>query len=860
MPGVRLLKVTAVACGMLPLVKHIPPSEQATAEELDVADMVRRLGQILAARLDCDFTRRMVAGTPDNDLVAFLRVCAQLQLRPTLVEIRDGDDDTEDDAGDEGLPRRTWGDVIASTPDDETASPDVWLEESDLREKVAALLATLSPREERIVRMRFGIGDDRAREHTLEEIGQSLGLTRERIRQLEKRALVTLALRAWRNGLRPYLFPTIRACDAPKLPRPEGYLRAALEAEGTGAAPEIQIGKNEVAARERARAAEFVARERARAAEILARAWKKHADVKRFVAAEKAALQDYVASKNAARKAAEMEAAANAVVEDLIRNASATPGGPIDTYRIELEQGWALIKRADSESKLATAIAARKSYEAAQRATQEAAGIARVSELDVSEAIAAAERAQLEATKLIENERRAAGAADTTSPDFDDWMAELQTKLATKKAEREAQAAAKDAERLAKVAAEQAEREAREAAKQAEREARAAAVEAAKREAKAAAKRARREAKRAARKAKIRAEKARRKIELAATKDAERLAKATAKRAERAAREAAKQEAKAAARKARIQAELSELRIALERQAWAVAKQAEREAKAAAKQAEREAREEAKKTEREAAAMEAAKREAAKVATKQAEREAREAAKQAEREAKAAAKQAEREAREEAKQAEREARAAAKKAEREAREEAKKTEREARAAAAEAAKLQAKRAARKAKIQAEEAKRKSRLAAAKEAERQAKAQAERESREATKRAERDVKAKAESERRSLARAMREKDQAKRMSLTEFAQTAVVRRDAAVQLLKTHHLKKAASSDTRIDRRSAEKFIGRFVSVGEIRRFPHGKETEMLLNLAKVPPAVVLRKSGAVFYQRDYVMRVSAALC
>ena len=139
LPGVRLLKVTAVACGMLPLVKHIPPSEQATAEELDVADMVRRLGQILAARLDCDFTRRMVAGTPDNDLVAFLRVCAQLQLRPTLVEIRDGDDDTEDDAGDEGLPPPPWGDVIAYTPDHETARPDVWLEESDLREKVAAM-------------------------------------------------------------------------------------------------------------------------------------------------------------------------------------------------------------------------------------------------------------------------------------------------------------------------------------------------------------------------------------------------------------------------------------------------------------------------------------------------------------------------------------------------------------------------------------------------------------------------------------------------------------------------------------------------------------------------------------------------
>lgn len=55
------------------------------------------------------------------------------------------------------------------------------------REKTAAVLRTIPPREERIIKMRFGLGD--ASEHTLEEIGQHYKLTRERIRQIEAKAL-----------------------------------------------------------------------------------------------------------------------------------------------------------------------------------------------------------------------------------------------------------------------------------------------------------------------------------------------------------------------------------------------------------------------------------------------------------------------------------------------------------------------------------------------------------------------------------------------------------------------------------------------------------------------------------------------
>ncbi len=57
-------------------------------------------------------------------------------------------------------------------------------------QKVRKVLSTLSPREEKIIRMRFGIGEKS--EYTLEEVGRNFGLTRERIRQIEKEALKKL--------------------------------------------------------------------------------------------------------------------------------------------------------------------------------------------------------------------------------------------------------------------------------------------------------------------------------------------------------------------------------------------------------------------------------------------------------------------------------------------------------------------------------------------------------------------------------------------------------------------------------------------------------------------------------------------
>ncbi len=57
----------------------------------------------------------------------------------------------------------------------------------NLKEQTDAVLKTLTPREEKVLRMRFGIGE--GSDHTLEEVGQNFEVTRERIRQIEAKAL-----------------------------------------------------------------------------------------------------------------------------------------------------------------------------------------------------------------------------------------------------------------------------------------------------------------------------------------------------------------------------------------------------------------------------------------------------------------------------------------------------------------------------------------------------------------------------------------------------------------------------------------------------------------------------------------------
>ena len=76
------------------------------------------------------------------------------------------------------------GDFI---PDDEAPAPDEAAAFTLLREQLMGVLSTLTPREEKVLRLRFGLDDGRAR--TLEEVGKEFKVTRERIRQIEAKAL-----------------------------------------------------------------------------------------------------------------------------------------------------------------------------------------------------------------------------------------------------------------------------------------------------------------------------------------------------------------------------------------------------------------------------------------------------------------------------------------------------------------------------------------------------------------------------------------------------------------------------------------------------------------------------------------------
>jgi RNA polymerase primary sigma factor len=87
--------------------------------------------------------------------------------------------------------------------DDSSPAPIQSAYEHLLKEKMEEVLATLTPREARILRLRFGLRDGRS--YTLEEVGQKFGLTRERIRQIEGKALRRLRHPRRSRQLKEYL-------------------------------------------------------------------------------------------------------------------------------------------------------------------------------------------------------------------------------------------------------------------------------------------------------------------------------------------------------------------------------------------------------------------------------------------------------------------------------------------------------------------------------------------------------------------------------------------------------------------------------------------------------------------------------
>ncbi len=102
---------------------------------------------------------------------------------------RDGDDEES-----------VLGDFVE---DSERDSPEDGTANQSLKEQIAEILTTLSEREQKIIRLRFGIGGGRS--HTLEEVGNEFSVTRERIRQIEAKALSKLRKHKQTKKLHGYL-------------------------------------------------------------------------------------------------------------------------------------------------------------------------------------------------------------------------------------------------------------------------------------------------------------------------------------------------------------------------------------------------------------------------------------------------------------------------------------------------------------------------------------------------------------------------------------------------------------------------------------------------------------------------------
>ncbi|WP_447581969.1 RNA polymerase sigma factor RpoD [Anaplasma marginale] len=103
-----------------------------------------------------------------------IRKVMKIVKDPVSLESPIGDDDSS-----------TFGDCIE---DKRAVKPENAAVLADLREITTKVLSTLTPKEERILRMRFGIGKG-GKDHTLEEVGKLFNVTRERIRQIEAKAL-----------------------------------------------------------------------------------------------------------------------------------------------------------------------------------------------------------------------------------------------------------------------------------------------------------------------------------------------------------------------------------------------------------------------------------------------------------------------------------------------------------------------------------------------------------------------------------------------------------------------------------------------------------------------------------------------
>jgi len=148
---------------------------------------IKRAQRLLTARLGRSPTVSELARELEWT-EAMVRLTLERQPRPVSLDVRVGRDQETD-----------LGDLL----EDSHATPEETLAREELHEALQSLLEELSSREALVIRQRFGLEDDTPR--TLTEIGESLHLSRERVRQIESRALLKLRQPRHRSRMRDHL-------------------------------------------------------------------------------------------------------------------------------------------------------------------------------------------------------------------------------------------------------------------------------------------------------------------------------------------------------------------------------------------------------------------------------------------------------------------------------------------------------------------------------------------------------------------------------------------------------------------------------------------------------------------------------
>lgn len=181
LPGVRKLVMAAISVGLEPSVKRFPAYMCVDADEASVIGFVRGFGEALHERQPSRLSTALLSGHPDPDVLTLFRICAYLQI--VFLPY--------DASAKAGVMDRISGPDVSS-------SPERAVELHDLKRAITGLLIGLSAKEERVLRLLFGIG---VYEHTLEEIGATFGVTRSRVQQIGAHALRRLWSRAMDRGL-----------------------------------------------------------------------------------------------------------------------------------------------------------------------------------------------------------------------------------------------------------------------------------------------------------------------------------------------------------------------------------------------------------------------------------------------------------------------------------------------------------------------------------------------------------------------------------------------------------------------------------------------------------------------------------